>query len=304
VRSTPRRGFTLVELLVVIAIVAVLIGLLLPAVQKAREAAARSACQNNLKQAALSLHLYHQDNRCFPRGESCPANESTGTEKPRDSWFIFVLPYVEQGALYQAYKAWDPAGTNYAWKFPSNGTVVKPFMCPSDPANPKVVTHYSPTQGFHGNYLACNGSTAYNPGGADGTALNGIFYVRSTTRISDIKDGSSNTLLLGEIILSTDVTTDDFRGRYWNSWRGNTSFSTLYQPNSANDAVAGGCQTTTAAPCTGTGTNENLTARSYHAGGAQFALADGSVRFISNTVDGNTYLGLGTRSGSEVPGNY
>jgi prepilin-type processing-associated H-X9-DG protein len=152
--------------------------------------------------------------------------------------------------------------------------------------------------------LACNGSTAYNPGGADGKALDGIFYVRSSTRITDITDGSSNTLLLGEIILSPDVTADDFRGRYWNSWRGNTSFSTLYQPNSATDAVAGGCQSITAAPCTATGTNENLTARSYHSGGAQFALADGSVRFIPNGVNGTTYLYLGTRSGSEVLGDY
>jgi type II secretory pathway pseudopilin PulG len=294
----------LIELLVVIAIIGILIGLLLPAVQKVREAANRTKCHSNLKQAALALHNYHGDFDCFPRGESCSGTNTTGTEVPRDSWFMYTLPYVEQQSLYTAYKTWDPSGTNYAWKFPKNNSIVPTFMCPADPANPKITTHY-PGQGFHGNYLACSGSTTFNPASSpDGTALDGIFYVRSRTRIADITDGTSNTLLLGEIILSTDVSTDDFRGRYWNSWRGNTMFTAAQPPNSSIDYVAGGCQTTTAAPCTASATNEAIYARSYHPGIASFALADGSVRAISNTVTPSTYLALGSRAGGEVNGDY
>lgn len=179
-------------------------------------------------------------------------------------------------------------------------------VCPSDPNAPKVETVTGNQQGFHGNYIACAGSTAFNATGTDGGALlNGVFYTFSKTRLTDIADGTSNTLLGGETVVVRDTTAHDKRGRYYNAWQGNTLFSTLYPPNTAVGDRSSYCVSGTKAPCQGlSATNVNYSARSWHSGGANFVLADGSVRFIPDNVNVEAYTALGTRAGGEPAGEF
>jgi prepilin-type processing-associated H-X9-DG protein len=179
-------------------------------------------------------------------------------------------------------------------------------MCPSDPANPKILTGgpgSTNQQGFHGNYAACAGSTSFNgPSGADGgTKLNGIFYVFSKTRMTDITDGTSNTVMLSELILSPDLTTHDTRGRLFNpAKQGSILFSTLYEPNTPVADRLEWCQPILQAPCRPTTSEINLSARSYHPGGVNATLADGSNRFITNSMSLQIWNALGTRGGGEA----
>jgi prepilin-type N-terminal cleavage/methylation domain-containing protein len=309
-----RKGFTLIELLVVIAIIAVLIGLLLPAVQKVREASARSQCGNNLKQIGIAMHNYHSAQGSLPPGQWNPFYTSTGPWD-RGCWVHPLLPYIEQDNLYQIYVN-GGAATSSGWALfqPNKDTIIKTLFCPSDPNSPKTATHDTNTiggvaqmQGLHVNYVVCSGSTAYGLG----SNLNGIFYVQSTTRLTDIKDGTSNTLMASEICVVPDTTVNDLRGRYCNSWEGNNWFSTLYPPNtSVADIQNYQGVSIPQAPITNSGSSNSATngaflaARSYHSQLVNALLADGSVRPISNTVDPVVYQALGTRMGGEVPQSY
>jgi prepilin-type N-terminal cleavage/methylation domain-containing protein/prepilin-type processing-associated H-X9-DG protein len=307
-----RRGFTLIELLVVVAIIGVLIGLLLPAVQKVREAANRMRCGNNLKQLALALHNYNGVHEAFPYGTYTQCGADTNPKPDGRNWAMDkVLPFIEQDAFYRLVEAYSNNGANYIIGFPQRATPIPTFICPSDASSPKTLTGgpgSTNQQGFHSNYVACGGSTAFNPasGAYGGNSLDGIFYVQSATRIADITDGTSNTLLLSEIKVSTDINTHDVRGRLYNTaMQCSLMFSTLYQPNpSASDRLQW-CQTMVPeAPCLGVNTSINLSARSYHRGGVNVALADGSIRFISDNVDFATWQALGTRAGSETLADY
>jgi prepilin-type N-terminal cleavage/methylation domain-containing protein/prepilin-type processing-associated H-X9-DG protein len=301
-------AFTLIELLVVIAILAVLIGLLLPAVQKVREAASRLKCQNNLKQLGLALHAYHDGRAQFPPGTvDGPFGQDIG-QRDRSSWLQYVLPYVEQQAIYDQTQAWLASGTGgcMCHDCPTRFFVVPGLTCPSDPASPKTQTVPGDPQGFHSNYSGCAGSTPLNAGGASGNDLNGVFYWNSAIRLGDITDGTSHTLLAGEIIVSPDVTGHDVRGRMWNPARqGSTLFTTLYAPNTlaAPDRLHY-CQSIPRAPCVATTTDINFTARSYHPGLVNALLADGSVRAIANGVSADAYRALGTRAGGEAAEDF
>jgi prepilin-type N-terminal cleavage/methylation domain-containing protein/prepilin-type processing-associated H-X9-DG protein len=311
-RPHSRRAgpaFTLLELLVAIAIVGVLTGLLLPAVQKVRAAAVRLVCQNNLKQIGTALHDYHDTYSRFPPGTvDGPFGPDVG-QHDRSVYLHFLLPFAEQDAVYAQTRDWlatAPAGEYMCHRCPTRFTVVPIFWCPSDPVGPKTETLAGDPQGFHTNYAACAGSTALNAAGGSGDRLNGTFFWNSQVSISQVTDGTSNTVLVGELVVSPDVTGHDVRGRMYNPARqGAVLFTTQYPPNdrTAPDRL-GYCQSIPAAPCVSTVTDLNLTARSRHAGGVNVALGDGSVRFIADTVDPATYRALGTRSNGDPVGDY
>jgi type II secretory pathway pseudopilin PulG len=300
---------------VVIAIIAVLIALLLPAVQQAREAARRSQCKNSLKQIGLALHNYHDTVRVFPSGEfgyiGNDLSPPPGGTAPatRSCWMQMILPYIDQAPLYNQFSPFMNS-TGYAFVWTGHETVIPTLVCPSNLGGAKVITWTATTpvasQGFHGNYVACAGSTVFGTsGGSGGTSLNGMFYPLSKTNIRDVIDGTSNTVMAAEIIVVPDTTNHDLRGRYYNSWEGNVLVSTLYTPNTTVPDVESYCiPGIPLAPCTLSGTNVVQSARSYHIGGAHSLMADGSVRFISNNIDVTTWNSIGTRAGFETVGDF
>jgi prepilin-type N-terminal cleavage/methylation domain-containing protein len=307
-------GFTLIELMVVIAIVGILISLLLPAVQSAREAARRTQCLTNLKQLGLALQNYHDTHRCLPPGQY---GNTIHYSVDRRGWILGVLPYIEQVALYEKLMAYlrTPAGANNTHLAPGRETVLPTLACPSDPNNSKKVVAWPPNQpastyetsasgnqGFHGNYVLCAGSTLFNwPANNAGLKLNGVAFPRSYVRMKEILDGTSKTLLAAEIVLSPDrVTTptwQDIRGRYYNTGQGCALFSTYLTPNSATGDTLYYCVDIPAAPCQSL-TTDNLViaARSVHVGGVHGLLVDGSARFIGDEVDPAVYRAYGSRN--------
>ncbi|MDB5338219.1 MAG: hypothetical protein JWN70_3838 [Planctomycetaceae bacterium] len=317
-----KRGFTLIELLVVIAIIAVLIALLLPAVQQAREAARRSQCKNNLKQIGLAFHNYHDTMTVFPPGGIGPAlwSADPGTTAPtnRIGWMQMILPYLDQQPLYNLISPYfdgkNTGGAMASWFWPGTKTVIPTLMCPSDPANPKQNTYATPPIGFQGNYLAIAAGTTAHFNVNNGLSLDGMFYMMSKTKIRDLTDGVSNTLMASEMILQTDLSTtalglngNDWRGLYWDNYGGTVFISTFFPPNTDQPDCHLSCVSRTISPCVaganGSGSSVQY-ARSYHIGGAHGLLADGSVRFISSNINRATFQNLGSRNDGNVVGEF
>lgn len=324
-----RPAFTLIELLVVIAIIAVLIALLVPAVQKVREAAARAQCESQLKQVGLAMHNYYEVHKKFPPGQSTGNEDSVYPPRyrfHRGCWLQPLLPYIEQANLYKTIDAYDQSfngAFHYMEQAPLIETIIPILMCPSDNANPKNTTAYvarpagaTPPergQGFHGNYVVCSGNGYFNPSSSkDGTKLNGIFYALSSTKMKDIVDGTSNTLFSSEIKLIPDTTQNDLRGRYYNHFLGEATFSTKERPNTTVPDNSNLCIDDPRAPCQAVAYPYSSmpadsvvhSARSWHSGGVNVGLADGSVRFIANSVDLTTYRALGSRDGEDQVGDF
>ncbi|MSR50362.1 MAG: prepilin-type cleavage/methylation domain-containing protein [Planctomycetaceae bacterium] len=304
------KAFTLIELLVVIAIIAILIGLLLPAVQKVREAAARMSCTNKQKQIALALHNYHGTYGFFPMGQPqgyFNSNWYNGVTKDNDrsNWAGTILPYLEQTAIGSQLEALLMTNSGYTCSMPFSNNVMSIFMCSSDPASPKIAAAAGNAQGFHISFITCHGSGYATPT-ADprGINLDGVFYGLSKVRITDISDGTSNTVMVSELIQGSDSVAGghDVRGRMWNTIHSGTTFSTMFPPNSTvGDNVMGYCGAVPGAPCGAQSvTNSFSLARSYHTGGVNMARADASVRFITNSISPATWLAMGSRNGGEV----
>ncbi len=300
-----RRGFTLIELLVVIAIIAILIGLLLPAVQKVRAAAARMSCQNNLKQLAIAVHSYHDTNNQFPTSGGPGYNYNPNSPNCW-SWLVKVLPYIEQQNLYQNLNV--PNGTIAgagAWV----ATPIKTLQCPADgqtnqprtdEANigstfnyggPNMTVGQTNYKGVCGNNWAWGSYTNTGPtGNSNGLdAGNGIFFRSDYTRpltMVGISDGTSNTFMIGEDVPRFNVHCD------WVFFNHGTGTCAI-PLNSGMRAGQPGFNNPTDWP-------DVYSFRSMHTGGANFAYADGGVRFVSDSIDLTTYRNLATYAGGEV----
>ncbi len=336
-------GFTLVELLVVIAIIGILIALLLPAVQAAREAARRSQCANNLKQLGLGLHNYHDVYNAFPYSTlakgSCTTNTgvpAAGGVKNHRGW-VGVLPFIEQSPLNerfdfnQASGGYDRAGVGVTGS-PANGndavvsTIIQTFICPSDPGRRNIAAGDGAAYaiggraGYEGaktNYdfqahLQTSDCALWKNIGLTGRYM---FGIESSCRISDILDGTSNVVMLCETTLDAkDGRTSPWGYTNWTaagvdvSWRAGTGGCV---PILGLNADAGinfwPCCSWSATPCAslarGSVAHWNRPG-SLHPGGCQVALGDGSVRFISETVSYVTRLRLARMADGEVVGEF
>jgi prepilin-type N-terminal cleavage/methylation domain-containing protein/prepilin-type processing-associated H-X9-DG protein len=318
--GSRRVGFTLIELLVVIAIIAILIGLLLPAVQKVRAAADRARCQNNLKQQALALNTYHDAFKKFPYGQFNGFVANTQTVPPafgvncRVTWPFHVMPYIDLQPTYETFMAWQTANPNgFSYSTPVRMTTYRTYACPSDPHG----VYADVNEGLHTSYLANNGSTEFwNTANPDlprtgGKFNTGVMMSGAQLTLTEVADGTSNTLLLSETLhwpmrmtvppAPAGMSREDRRGRVFNGYFGETMFSTKYTPNTANVDGCFRCpdQPPPYLPCAQVGNAAIQSARSLHSGGVNAAMGDASVRFVSDNVDPTTWTAMGTRAGSE-----
>lgn len=269
---TPRRvGFTLIELLVVIAIIAILIALLVPAVQKVREAAARTRCQNNLKQVGLAVHSYHDQHKFIPSAYTAANLE------PGWGWAAALLPHVDQGALHQAlavdttpFGAVGGVPVTWALATPLTQSILAVYRCPSD-----VGTELNSERGDFGtaNYRAISGATTF-PFFAVNQDMGGVMFQNSKIRISQISDGTSNTLCVGECILDITDPAKPKRAAIWAGMRGlNGSIwisDVMWWVDDVTATING------PAP---------QAFSSKHGGGAFFLFCDATTRFANQNVD-------------------
>jgi len=352
-RSSPvairhaRSGFTLIELLVVIAIIAVLIGLLLPAVQKVREAAAKSKCQNNLKQYGVAFHNYHGVTGSLPYAAK---------SNPRTVWVPLIWPYVELDSLYRTYRfevhfhqqpndvRFNGAGdTNAAGQFlnPPAATTVSQleavrggkwpytqtpsiYYCPSDNPGAFYTCLVDQIPRAKGNYAINWGPIRqgtdpatvdpnYTAGRISGWAPFGYLDFKSglvprISRLTDFQDGTSETMILSEVIIAP-VEDRDHRGDMLNDDAPATMFMTVNTPNSSvPDWVRNGYCSPNADPANQcVNATDNLlhkAARSRHSGGVNVLFGDGSVRFVTNSVPLNIWQAISTMAGGEAVGPY
>ncbi len=321
-RTAPARaGFTLIELLVVIAIIAILVSLLLPAVQQAREAARRSQCKNNLKQLGLAVHNYHDTYRQFP-----PAVfEHGATPNDGTTWSARILPQLDQGAAYERMSPWaeshnwgNPAGNSTQDRVLMCETVFPVFRCPSasmpEHMFDRSSDNWAMARRVPANYIGVSSGTLETDldlqSGASAAAKlmwDGMFFPSGNMAFRDVKDGTVGTLLLGEAVPNTDLDfsvledrdTVNMRKDHWYFGGDDTDVN-----RDISECVGS----------TGVGINElvagasaadpdyihEMAFSSEHSGGAQMLLVDGSVQFFSETIDDVTWSALGTRAGGEV----
>jgi prepilin-type N-terminal cleavage/methylation domain-containing protein/prepilin-type processing-associated H-X9-DG protein len=315
VASSPersRRGFTLIELLVVIAIIAVLIGLLLPAVQKVRASAARMQCTNNLKQLGLAYHNYaNLYGNAFPPAMLTDPTKTVG-------WGIFLLPFIEQDNLYKRYNFAAPFFfSNPAFGIDNQSVANTPlalFICPSVPprSGPYTYTFNFPPfpsftwQAYPSDYTPLAGVSQFLAGylGLPTDGLAGALQQDKPTPIASLRDGTSNTILLAEIAgknelyrAGTDTGTplSGFFGGE-GGWADATSSGSSLWGSSADGTVAPGA-------C-GVNCSNDYGLYSFHSGSANILLADGSARGVSATIDIRILCALVTRQGGEVVSDY
>ena len=298
---SPRRGFTLVELLVVIAIIGVLVALLLPAVQAAREAARRMSCSNNLKQIGLALHNYHGAHRVFPPGwMQASTPDVDGGFGERWSWMVFILPHLEQSAVYDPLNVRDGRQPIPLADDPRAQVVLSVYLCPSDPGGNFNESYPDPNGNF---YPKSNYPGVHGRGEAVSTQIrgqNGLFGKASRVRFADILDGSSNTFAVGERDARSrgqgvfGTLGDPFRhAAVW--IRATPRPGSITPTTQHGRSVAGVCTDIPGSTRRLNGASSRAFG-SAHVGGAHFQMADGSVRFVSESIDPVTYGRLAHRS--------
>jgi prepilin-type N-terminal cleavage/methylation domain-containing protein len=288
VRRTTRAAFTLIELLVVIAIISVLIGMLLPAVQKAREAAARTQCANHLKQLGLAVHHYHNDHERLP-----PTREAVRSNRdlPGATWAVLVLPYIEQENLF---RQWDRAKTYYEQAAGVRQTSVATFHCPSRRSPPALsvtgdiqatdptATHYP---GALTDYAVVIDRSGHDEAGETCPGMYGPFERKTGLRFADFTDGLSNTLLIGEKHVRT--------GGEGADWGDCSAYNGDYHT----------CYTRAAARAFPLATDPRDTGWKFgskHPGVVLFCFADGRVQRLPKSIDPYTLELLSLRADGQV----
>jgi prepilin-type N-terminal cleavage/methylation domain-containing protein len=335
-----RRGFTLIELLVVIAIIGVLVALLLPAIQQAREAARRMQCKNNLKQLGLAIHNYESTNSRFPPASVVIRYPDGVVRANYMGAYMRILPYIDQANLYNA------SNTTAIYGDVSNmqavGRLMRSYFCTSDPQDiQKNHAVYGTVGGT--SYGFCMGDW-YVWLGPDGAPENrAAFGVNHARRMSEFTDGTSQTMLMSEVKAYTPYVRDcgplanindpnnipapnadpltvapeyaaggctfltDGHSEWAEMAVHHIGFTTAWPPNKATPGGPGmaypDVDLNSRRERIGGPTFAAITSRSYHTGGVQTLLADGSVRFVSTSIDGLTWRGLGTVRGNEVIGD-
>ena len=319
--SPARKAFTLIELLVVIAIIGILMALLFPAVQAAREAARRTGSRNNLRQVGLALHGFHGVNNRFPLGSE--NGKPILLIAPRITYMISLYPFLEQKP---AFDRWDPTapgtpdgyGGSVPWCASVNSlgddavtaVVVPNLLCPSDGMGGKTSTRVTYWTSSHSNYLAFCGDDNYGAILPDAVPAHRrtAFGFNYGARLGEILDGTSCTMVFGEYLTGVPEggAQEDFRGAIWIDIPGLSQIYTRSTPNSTSPDVffpAGRCYNRPELnlPCTIASKEESTAAaRSRHPGGVHVLLGDGSVHFVNQSISLSVWRARGTIAGGEV----
>ncbi len=310
-RFDKNCGFTLIELLVTLAIVGVLVALILPAVQAAREAARRSHCQNNLKQIGLALHGYHDVQGTFPAGFTFKNSAVGYPLGPGWAWGARLLSGLEQATLFNA------VNESFSYFAPPNQTVIETslsaFACPSSPGRGPVSSGYieTPISSLErlaaGQYVASAGSVSVK--GVDGTMAqgNGVFFLNSRVTIRDLADGTSATLLVGERSRNVaDATWVGVTNLSWilctkEDWPihscASAMFMVLARTDPSSDVLYGAVPSGSTPNSPGAGADGFW---SLHPRGCNFLFGDGAVRFLKESIAPHVFSALATRAGGDI----
>lgn len=283
-----RTGFTLIELLVVIAIIAVIVSLLLPAVQKAREAARQSSCRNQLKQLALGLHTYEESHRLLPPGylyKSGPSGNEMGF-----SWGLLVLPYADGFALHAKFDFNEPIWSNVNQA--GRESRVPTFLCPSDSVSSTGIVMMGTERYAMASYAANFGPPDLD---ANQQQRDGMFSRNSSTRFSDVTDGLSNTLLLGERVNGPFR----FGASHGNHFEYETTWMAAVRELTDPTDDHGHMVLFQTGHVPNDPQSDDRDVSAPHIGYANFAFSDGRIRALSESIDFGVYTAMSTRANGE-----